>query len=694
MATLLLEIGTEELPAGYIDPALTWLGEAVRLRLDELRLGAGGIKTWGTPRRLAVLADGLPGRQPDVDLTVTGPPAAKGFDDQGQPTKAALGFARAQGLDPAALQVIETPKGRYVGAVKKEAGRPAAEVLLEILPELIGRVPFPKTMRWHDYPVKFARPVRWLLCLLDQTIVPVAWGPLTASDVTYGHRFHAPAPLVVSHPDEYQDVLYRSEVIVDPAERRALVIKGVAAAAEAAGGRVWPDPDLVDEVTNLVEAPTAVVGRFDERFLKIPDAVVITAMREHQRYFAVVDSDDKLLPAFVAVNNTRVRDERVAAAGHERVLRARLADAEFFFNEDMKVGLETYAARLGEVVFHSRLGTSAQKVGRFIALAESMARRLDLDGDARGNLRRAAALCKADLVSLMVGEFPSLQGVVGGAYAGLSGEDAEVARAIAEHYRPIQAGDELPATTAGLLISLADKLDSIAGFFAAGLIPSGKADPFALRRQAIGVLRMLIENHPPDLSLKDLVDEAVAGVAGLTGADPVRTGAGVLAFFRARLERMLVEAGLDPGVVEAGLEAGFDRLPQVLARTYALNRLLEDPAARPLFIGLKRAFNILKDQVAPRKIDPAQFQVKEEQALFDAVNKLKKRMKTVELADVNDIVEYVLSMQDLKGPIDAYFDEVMVMVEDDRLRKNRLATMNAVAELFKPLADFSKLTIK
>jgi glycyl-tRNA synthetase beta chain len=694
MPTLILEIGTEELPAGYIDPALTFMGETLRLRLDELRLGAEGIKTWGTPRRLAVLAEGLPERQPDVDRTVTGPPAAKGFDAEGHPTKAALGFARAQGLDPADLTVIETPRGQYVGAVKKETGRPAAEILGEILPDLIGRIPFAKTMRWHDYSVKFARPVRWLLCLLDTAIVPLTWGPLTAGDVTYGHRFHAPARLVVSRPDQYQDVLYRAEVIVDPAERRALVEKGVAAAAQAAGGTVWPDPDLVDEVTNLVEAPTAVVGRFDERFLKIPDAVIITAMREHQRYFAVVDDAGQLRPAFVAVNNTRVKDERVAAAGHERVLRARLADAEFFCNEDLKVGLKAYAARLGEVVFHSKLGTSAQKVERFTALAEAMARRLDLDDDARQNVRRAAALCKADLVSLMVGEFPSLQGVVGGAYAELSGEDAEVARAIAEHYRPIQAGDALPATTAGLLISLADKLDSIAGFFAAGLIPSGKADPFALRRQAIGVLRMLIENHPPDLSLKDLVAEAVAGVADLTGADPGRTAAEVLVFFRGRLERMLIEAGLDPGGVEAGLEAGFDRLPQLLARTYALNRLLEDEAARPLFMGLKRAFNILKDQVAPREIDPARFQVPEEQALFDAVTKLKKRMKTVELADVNDIVEYILSMQDLKGPIDAYFDEVMVMVEDDRLRKNRLATMNAVADLFRPLADFSKLTIK
>jgi glycyl-tRNA synthetase beta chain len=694
MPTLLLEIGTEELPAGYIGPALSWLNDQLAARLEELRLGASGLKTYGTPRRLAVIASEIPDRQPDVSRTVTGPPAAKGFDAQGNPTKAALGFAKGQGLDPADLTVIATPKGEYVGAVKKEAGRPAAEVLGEILPEMIGRVPFAKTMRWHDYAVKFARPVRWLLCLLDTQIVPLTWGPLTAGNVTFGHRFHAPAPLVVSSPDQYLDVLYRAEVIADPGERRARVERGVAEAARAAGGAIWPDPDLVDEVTNLVELPAAVTGRFDDHFLKIPDAVVITAMREHQRYFAVVDDDGKLLPAFVAVNNTRVRDEKIAAAGHERVLRARLADAEFFFNEDMKVGLEAYAARLGEVVFHSKLGTSAKKVERFAALAESMARGLDLDPEAVKNVRRAATLCKADLVSHMVGEFPSLQGVVGGAYAELSGEDAEVARAIAEHYRPVQAGDDLPATTAGLLISLADKLDSIAGFFAVGIVPSGKADPFALRRQAIGVLRMLRENHPPDLSLSDLVNQAVAGVADLAEQSPEQVAGEVMAFFRGRLDRMLVEAGRDPGVVEAVLQAGFDRLPQAVARVEALDRLLDDEAARPLFIGLKRAFNILKDQDPPDKIDPALFEMKEENTLCDAAGQLKERMQNVELADAREITEYILAMGDLRGPIDDYFDEVMVMVEDEALRNNRLATMNAVADLFRPLADFSKLTIK
>lgn len=694
MPTFLLEIGTEELPAGYIEPALAALAADLGRLLAAARLTAENITTYGTPRRLAVVAEGLPESQPDVEETVTGPPAKVGFDQNGQPTKAALGFARGQGLDPAALQVIDTPKGPYVGASKKVVGRPAGEALAPGLPEIIGRLPFPKTMRWADFDVKFARPVRWLLCLLDDQVVPFTWGPLAAANLTRGHRFHAPDPIVVPHPSAYLDLLRGAQVVADVAARRDLVHQEVAGASEKLGGRVYDDPGLIDEVTNLVELPVAVTGRFDEHYLQIPDEVVITAMREHQRYFAVVDDTGKLLPAFIAVNNTRVRDESAAARGHERVLRARLADAEFFFNEDRKVGLDELARGLLEVVFHSKLGTSAEKVGRLTALAEGMAEQIGLDEAARSKVRRASMLCKADLVSQMVGEFPSLQGVVGGAYARLQGEDAEVAAAMAEHYRPAGAGDAIPATVAGTLLSLADKLDSICGFFAVGIVPSGKADPFALRRQAIAVLRMLREKPDLDLGLPAVIEWAVAQVADKGKTTAAYLAAEVASFFRRRLDRMLVEEGYDPGVVDSVIEAGVDRVPQAVARVQALQNLLADPEAGPLFIGLKRAFNIIKDQEPPDKVDETLFQMKEEKALYDLVERLSGELRTARLFSREDITAYILALRDLKGPIDAYFDEVMVMDEDPGLRQNRLATMNAVAALFRPLADFSRLTIK
>ncbi|MBU0514826.1 MAG: glycine--tRNA ligase subunit beta [Proteobacteria bacterium] len=694
MPTFLLEIGAEELPAGYVEPALAALAAEIGRLLNAARLTCGNVATYGTPRRLAVMAEGLPESQPDVEETVTGPPAKVGFDQGGRPTKAALGFARGQGLDPAELKVIDTPKGPYVGALKKVVGRPAKEALAPGLPEIISRLPFPKTMRWADFDVKFARPVRWLLCLLDDQVVPFTWGPLASGNLTRGHRFHAPEPMVVPHPSAYLDLLRRAEVVADVAARRDLIRGEVARAARDLGGRVYDDPGLINEVTNLVELPVAVAGRFDEHFLKIPDEVVITAMREHQRYFAVVDDAGKLLPAFIAINNTRVRDEVAAARGHERVLRARLADAEFFFNEDRKVGLDQLAQGLREVVFHSKLGASAEKVARLSALAEGMAEQIGLDEAARSRVRRAALLCKADLVSQMVGEFPSLQGVVGGAYARLQGEDEEVASAMAEHYRPAGAGDEIPLSVAGTLLSLADKLDSICGFFAVGIVPSGKADPFALRRQAIAVLRMLREKRDLDLSLPAVVERAVAQVADKGKTTAAYLAAEVSSFFRRRLDRMLVEEGNDPGVVDAVLEAGLDRVAHAVARVQALQKLLGDPEAAPLFVGLKRAFNILKNQDAPQKVDEARFRMKEEKALYDLVEKFGGELRTARLFEIEDITAYILALRDLKGPIDAYFDAVMVMDEDEALRLNRLATMNAVAALFRPLADFSRLTIK
>jgi glycyl-tRNA synthetase beta chain len=467
----LLEIGTEEIPASYIQPALDAMATMLQKTLTDNRVVHGAIQTMATPRRLAWRIEGVAEKQEPQTVEITGPPKQAAFDEAGNPTQAALGFAQAQGVSPDELQVKQTGKGEYVVLTSHQPGISTGELLSGTLPDLIPNIPFPKSMRWGDLKVYFARPIHWIIALLGTEIVPFTYGNVTSGNTSYGHRFMSPGPFEVTEIDGYVEALRERFVIVDIQERRERIRQLVADCA-------------LDEVVQLAEYPTAVIGSFDQHFLELPQEVPITAMRFHQRYFAVVDEAGNLMPYFVTVNNTLTRDPQVVAHGNERVIRARLEDARFYYVEDQKVSLEDRVEELKEVVFHSKLGTSYEKLERFKTLAEYMADQIV--PKQKATVSRAAYLCKADLVTGTVGEFPELQGVMGRAYARLASEEEAVAEAIYEHYLPTHAGGELPSGLAGALVSIADKIDTVVGCFGVGQIPTGTADPFALRRQSLG----------------------------------------------------------------------------------------------------------------------------------------------------------------------------------------------------------------
>ncbi|MBW2091260.1 MAG: glycine--tRNA ligase subunit beta, partial [Deltaproteobacteria bacterium] len=462
---LLVEIGTEEIPAGYLPPALKALEQGLARILIGAPEGHERITVWGTPNRLAVGAWGLIAKENDVETEVTGPPVKAAYDVDGKVTGAAQGFARGQGVDVSDLITVETKKGKYVAVRKTVKGRTAEEILIQALPGLILGLPFPKSMRWGRGDISFVRPIHWLLAVLDGKILNFSLGEIKASNVSYGHRFLKNEPVEINSPDEYEKKLAEADVIVSPARRLEKVKQEVDRAITENGAalQVLPDEDLLLEVTNMVEQPVAICSRFDESFLDLPDPVLITAMREHQRYFAVTDKDGALQPYFVAMNNTRARDMDLVARGHRRVLRARLDDARFHFNEDRKLSLESRQEELKKVVFHSLLGTSWEKVTRTARLAAYLADLLD--PTIKEHLLRAAELCKCDLVTGLVTEFPSLQGTMGRIYAELDNEPSDVSVAIAEHYLPIRAGGDLPQSSAGALLSLADKVETIVGYF-------------------------------------------------------------------------------------------------------------------------------------------------------------------------------------------------------------------------------------
>ena len=483
---LLLEIGTEEIPARFVLGALDSLRRLAEERLQQARLPYREIKTVGTPRRLALLAFGLEPVQTDQEEIIIGPPRSVAFGEDGQPTKVALGFARAKGVSVDDLNLLETPKGVYLGLKKKITGRSASDVLPELLPQLILDLTFPKNMRWGTSSLRFARPIHWIVALYGAEVIPFSLEGISSGRQTHGHRFMAPGPLSLTQAGEYAERLLSVNVVVDPQERRSILTRELEFQARKAGGQVRIDPQLLEEVTNLVEWPVPVTGQFDPDFLKLPAEVLVTSMKEHQRYFPLVDEGDTLINRFIAVNNTQVTDEQRVIRGHEKVLRARLSDARFFFQEDTKEPLERKVDRLRGVVFHSQLGTSYEKVERVTELASYLA--LLLVPEKEALVKRCARLAKADLTSHMVGEFPSLQGVMGREYARLSGEAPEVAQGIFEHYLPLSAQDLPPGSDTGALVGLADRLDTLAGFFSLNQIPTGSADPYALRRQAQGVI--------------------------------------------------------------------------------------------------------------------------------------------------------------------------------------------------------------
>ena len=691
MEKLLLEIGAEEIPAGYIAPALKALSTNLKMKLTAARIENGAVSMYGTPRHLAVVIDNVAVRQKTVTTEVLGPPQKVAYDDAGNPTVAIQKFAEKIGVDVGALKVKKTEKGSYVCAKVVERGLATRTILKQMLPEAILSIPFPKTMKWGELNITFARPIHSILALLGSQVVPFKLGNIKSGRTTFGHSFMHPSKIKISEPGEYVDKLRSVHVVVDMAVRKRETAREIKAAAAGVGGSILPDEELLDIVTNLVEYPVATAGRFDEDFLDIPPEILITAMREHQKYFAVVDGAGNLMPYFVAVNNTRTKDLSLVARGHERVLRARLADAQFFYQSDVKVLFDPWNERLQGVLFQAALGTMAEKIQRVMKIGAHLAGRVSADSAFHERVVRAAGLCKADLVSQVVVEFPKLQGIMGRVYATLSKEPVDVASAIEEHYRPTYSGGPLPETLTGAVLAIADKIDSICGCFSVGLVPTGASDPYALRRQGIGIINIMLDQEL-SIPLEDMILKSLALFSEKSQKDIAETAENVLTFLKNRMSRQLVEEGCSKDVIAAVVSAGAGSVPEVWSRVNALERLKGAPDFEPLAVSFKRVVNIIRKAEGFEEVvvDEQLFEHPSESDLFAAFKDVRHR--ALAHLDKGRFEEGLLEIASLRDRVDAFFDGVLVMAEDKGVRYNRLALLGIIAELFDKFADFSKLS--
>lgn len=682
---LLLEIGTEEIPARFIPRALADLGEAARASLAARRLVHGDVLTFATPRRLALCVKAIAARQPDLEREVTGPPQKAAYDAAGNLTKAGEGFAKGQGVDPKDLYIATTPRGQYLAAMKREVGRPAAEILREDVPGWITGLRFQKSMRWGSGELRFVRPIHWVLAILDGKLLPFELEGLASGNRSRGHRFLAPKPFAVRCLGDWMAKTRYGRVMVDPIERSKAIRRQVTDAAAEKGGVAVLDEELLEHVTHLVEWPVAVCGGFEPEFLAVPAEVLVTAMKAHQKYFTVVDEKGALLPWFVTISNMKIPDMSLIRAGNERVLRARLSDARFFWEEDLKVPLRGRVAGLAAVVYQERIGSYLEKVGRLKEIARWLAR--ETSGAAEEDAERAAFLSKADLVTGMVGEFPELQGVMGRHYALRSGEKPEVADALLEAYRPRYAGDVLPASELGAILSVADRIDTVCGIFGIGMAPTGSEDPYALRRHTLAVINILSE-RAWSIHVKSLVELAIATLTGKIDRPAEGLRAEVLEFFRGRLENLYASGGAQLDVVRAVLAAGFDRLPEVGKRIAALEEMRRREDFAALAVTFKRVANIVPPGFEGRA-DAALCTEEVEQNLVRAAEAVR--------ADVDaclwehDYLKALLRIAELRPVVDRFFDGVLVMTEDPKVRSNRLALLAAVQALFTNIADFRQL---
>ena len=689
-ADFILELGVEEIPATYFGPAIAYFRERLEHELKSASLTHEKIMVWGGPRRLALGIWGLLMMQPDVEELITGPPLTAAFDANGNPTKAAMGFAKGQGVPVGDLITQNTPKGPYLAVQKEIKGRGAGEILTELIPSILSSLPFPKVMRWGDGTYQFVRPVHWLLAVLKGEILPLSFAGIKAGKVSYGHRFLHPGPVVITGPEEYAERLAEARVLVDFESRKETVKKEIARVAAEANSdlKAVIDEELADEVANLLEEPCAILGHYDSQFLELPLAVAGTAMKEHQRYFPVTDGQGRQAPYFVAVNNTRAKDMNVVRKGHERVLRARLEDARFYYQADRKVRLADREEALKGVVFHHLMGTSWEKVQRFKVLALELARQNC--PELSGVVSKAADLCKNDLVTGVVGEFPSLQGVMGREYALADGESPEVADAISEHYLPIRSGGELPASPAGAVLSIADKLDTICGCFSVGLLPTGAADPFALRRQALGIILIMLDRGW-GWSLEPYIDKAMAGLSSVATRPAKEARAETLEFFKARLKSHILAQGVSGDGAEAVLGLHGDNPLGAVGRAMALEALKKREGFRDLAQTFKRVVNIIK-KFGPKDVavKPELLVHDAEKALLAAVIGLEEESKA--FADKGDYLGLLDKIATLRGPVDAFFDQVLVDDPDQAVKNARVALLNRASRLFELVADFSRVS--
>lgn len=689
MLNYLLEIGTEEIPAKFMPGILRQLKEHAEQKMQEQRITFESIQTLGTPRRFALMIKNVAEKAKDLQEEVRGPAKRAAFDSEGKPTKAALGFARSQGVNIEDLVVKETGNGEYIYAERQVKGEATEEALPQIVLELINSLSFPKPMRWGSLEMRFVRPIRWIVSLLNDKVIPVEIACIQADRNSRGHRFLGAQEIKIKEPLTYVEQLRDNFVMVDQEERRAECWKQIREIAATVQGTVEEDQELLEEVVHLLEWPTALMGSFEKFYLEIPEEVVITPMREHQRYFPVRSKDGKLLNKFITVRNGNADSLEIVQAGNEKVLKARLADARFFWDEDKKVKLADYLPRLEKIVFQDSLGTVADKVERIKANVEYLGHTLSLCENVSQDALRAAQLAKADLVTNMVYEFPELQGIMGRYYASLSGEKDSVSVAILEHYQPRFAGDAVPQSDEGALVSIADKLDTICGCFAIGIEPTGSQDPYALRRQAMGICQTILEHHY-ELSLDELIQAGLASYKGIVAAEKLTSATKdkIKEFFQGRIKNILGDQGHRYDVIDAVLASDYNSLITTIKRAEALSELKGNEDFQAMMTSFTRAYNLAKkaERIA---ILPEAFVDESEKVLYQALGNSEE--KVVALMEQRDFTETIKVLSSLTRPINNFFDAVMIMDKDEKVRTNRLSLLAKFVELTRTVADLSKI---
>lgn len=697
---LFLEIGTEEIPSSVLPKAISDLKEQAARMLLEARIPAERVETFGTPRRLVVWATGIPPRQATQITEVSGPPRSAAYDAEGRPTAAATGFAKAQGVPVESLTIKKTVKGEYLCAVRKHPSVPALRVLKDLLPLMVSLLGFPKMMRWNGHGMRFVRPIRWIVAVLDGRVVPFRLAGLPSGNRSRGHRFTASRPFIVKNWDGYRKELKRRHVILDPAERESMIREGLALFAKEKKGLVPDDVDLLRQAVFLTEQPVVLLGGFDKKYLGLPVEVPITVMKEHQGYFPLLGKDGSLLPFFLFVSNIETKNPAVIRSGNERVIRARLEDARFYFEQDKKQTLNKRVGQLNGLVFHEKLGTLYQKMERIQKLAPMLLRESGKGEREMNRGRVAARLCKSDLLTGMVREFPSLQGIIGREYAKLQEPDSEVADAIAEHYFPRHADDpNPPRSLTGKFLTAADRIDTLVGFFGADLAPSGSMDPYALRRQGLGLVQVFLDEAFAPISLQRSIETA-AGFYASGGVplkkDPKTIWNELERFLAQRMETYLKrrfgpEGGYRADLAETVLCGAFDNPLDLYLRFVALMSFQSQQDFEPLIVTFKRASRILPAGFKG-EIRPEEFKEPVEKELYQSYRTAEREAN--QFFSRRQYREALKALADLRQPIDSFFNGVMVMDEDPAIRENRLALLSGIANLFARFGDFTRIVVE
>jgi len=689
MTNYILEVGTEEIPASFIAPALEDMLAKAKKALDEKHIDVKNIKTFGTPRRLTLILEGLAEKGEDLTEELRGPAKKAAYDAEGNPTKALLGFAKAQGVDLANVVVKELNGNEYVFATKHTSGIDTKPFIASFMPNLITSVNFPKTMRWGSLDFHFPRPIRWIVSLWDKEVLPITIADITAGNVSRGHRFLGSDHVVISCADNYEEELKKEFVIVDPEKRKEEIIAGINNIAKVNNCNIALDEELIEEVMYLVEWPTALMGKFTEDYLNIPEEVVITPMREHQRYFPVRDNNGKLLNRFVTVRNGGDRSLDLVAKGNENVLAARLADARFFWDEDRKQPLENYLPKLDKVTFQEKLGTIGAKIKRDENLVEYLADVAELSPEDKKTALRGMHLAKADLVTSMVFEFTELQGIMGRYYALECGETKEVAEVIFEHYLPRFAGEDTASSVAGAIAAIADKMDTIAGIYCAGLEPTGSQDPYALRRAAMGICLTMM-NQKLDFDLNALIKKALDQFEYVVPEKEKRAEIEnkIKDFFGARIKNIMIETNHKYDVVDCAMGTNYSRISEVAERCLALSSMRDNESFKKLAAVYTRANNLAK-KGASWVIDPSLLKEEVEKTLYNEINQTKNVLEEVVKKD--GLKATIIPLSKLADPINNFFEGVMVMDKDENIKANRLALLANVVALTEKIGDLSKL---